>query len=209
MLAPAFQRNLVVGASEQVVVAACLNHKSRFVVRIIHEAFADVELARLPGSQALRNLFGKLCGVGGGMKGDRREIAGELMMSVAVSRCASEARDNHQRAKGTNNSHHVAKHNLLVPLRCRFHPRFREAVIESAGKELIASIKPTRLQQLLGANYAERLEEQGADDILSTFTAIEREVSHARLIATSETRNQRGVFIVRMRARVHRARGSL
>src|SRR5882672_6706286 len=108
MLTATFESNLVKGASKQVIVAACLHRKSRFVVWVIHEAFANVELTSLPGSQTLRNLFRKLCGVSGGVKGNRRQVAGELVMSMPVRRRAGEARDNHERAIHANYSHHVA-----------------------------------------------------------------------------------------------------
>src|SRR5258708_2878594 len=105
MLTATLESNLVIGASEQVIVAACLHGKGWFVVWVVHEAFADVKLTCLPGSQALRDLFGKLCRIGGGVKGNRRQVAGKLVMSMPVRRCTGEARDNNQRAIQANYSH--------------------------------------------------------------------------------------------------------
>ncbi len=130
-------------------------------------------------------------------------------MTMTVRRGTGEARDNNERAIHANYSHHVAQHVLLTPFRCGLGLRLGETEIESAREELISSIKAARLQQFLSANHTERLKKVGADDVLSTFTSIEGEVSHPRLIAASETRNQRGVFIVRMRAGVHGARSGL
>ena len=95
-------------------------------------------------------------------------------MSMTVRGCAGEARDNHEGAKGSNDSHHITEHILLSPLRSCLGSCLRETVVDSAREELIAPIKTARLQQLLSANYAQRLEEIGTDDVLSTFTAIER-----------------------------------
>jgi hypothetical protein len=74
---------------------------------------------------------------------------------------------------------------------------------------LFAAVKPARLQQFFGADDAERLEEFRADHVLPAFAAIERKIGDARLLAPRQTRDERRVFIIRVRARVQRARSGL
>ena len=95
----------------------------------------------------------------------------------------------------------------LVPLGAGFADRLGEAEVERAGEELIAAVERPRLQQLLGANHAERVEQLGADDVLAALAAIERQIGHARVIAARQPRDQRRVLVVGMRAGVHRAGG--
>src|SRR5690606_17435909 len=93
----------------------------------------------------------------------------------------------------------------LVPQRRGFLPRLREAVVERAREELLAAVERPRLQQLLGADDAERVEELGADEVLSTLAAVERQVGHARVVAAGDAGDERRVLVVGMRARVQGA----
>ena len=130
------------------------------------------------------------------------------MLAVAVGGRAREARVDHQRAEGANDAHHVAEHLALVPLRRRLGARLREAVVERPREELLAAVEPPRLQQLLGADHAEGVEELGADDVLPALAAVERQVGHARVVAARHAGDEARVLVVGMRAGVeHAGRG--
>ncbi len=90
-----------------------------------------------------------------------------------------------------------------------FFDRFCKSEVERRGEELVTAVERPRLQQLLGANHAERVEQLEADDVLSALAAIERQIRTARVIAARDAHNQRRVFVIRMRAGVHQARGGL
>src|SRR5262245_57655203 len=77
------------------------------------------------------------------------------------------------------------------------------------AEELLGTIETSRLQQLLGANDAERVEELRADDVLAAFAAVQRHVRHARMIAACRPCDEGRIFVVRMRACVQHAGGSL
>ena len=85
--------------------------------------------------------------------------------------------------------------------------RLGEAEVVGAGEELVAAVERARLQQLLGADHAERVEQLGADDVLAALAAVERQVGDARVVAAGEAGDERGVLVVGMRRRVHRAGG--
>jgi hypothetical protein len=130
------------------------------------------------------------------------------MLAVTVGGGAREAGVDHERAEGANHAHHVAEHLALVPLRRRLVARFGEPVVERPREELLAAVEPPRLQQLLGADDSEGVEELGADDVLPALAAVQRQVGHARVVAARHAGDEARVFIVGMRAGVeHAGRG--
>ena len=100
---------------------------------------------------------------------------------------------------------HVAERVALAPLHRGFRARLREAVVERAAEELFAAVEAPRLQQLLGADDAERVEELGADDVLPALAAIQRDVRDARVIAARRPRDERRILIVGVGAGVKHA----
>src|SRR5215470_9272037 len=73
------------------------------------------------------------------------------------------------------------------------------------AEELLRTIEAPRLQQLLGANHAERVEQLRADDVLAALAAVQRNVRDARMIAARRLRNERRVLVIGMRAGVQYA----
>src|SRR5215469_762755 len=73
---------------------------------------ADVELLRLPGLEALFELFGEALGVSGSAKGFLGEEAGGLVVSVAIPGGAGEARDEDVGAKRPNDMHGVGRERI-------------------------------------------------------------------------------------------------
>ena len=131
------------------------------------------------------------------------------MVTVTVCGCAREARDDDERAIRADDAHHVGEHFAFGPTLLTFGARLRETKIERAREELIAAIEPARLQQLFGADDAQRIEQLWPDQILPALAAIEREIADARAVAACEPRDQSGVFVVRVRARVQHTRRRL
>ena len=74
----------------------------------------------------------------------------------------------------------------------------REAVVERPREELLAAVERAGLQQLLGPDDAERLEQLRADHVLAAFAPVERQVRHARVVAPRHPRHERRVLVVGM-----------
>ena len=126
-------------------------------------------------------------------------------MTVTVGGRSAPPRIDHERPEHANHAHHVAEDLALVPARGGFVAPLREAEVECAREELLAAVQTTGLQQLLGADDAERIEQLAADDVLPALAAIERQIRDARVIAAGCARQKRRVFIVGMRAGVQHA----
>ncbi len=131
------------------------------------------------------------------------------MLTVPIRGRAAEACRDDERAVLPDDADHVAQHLAAAPLRAGFLERLREAVVHGAGEELLAAVQAASLQQLLGADDAERFEQLGADDVLAAFTAIERQIRHPRVLGARQCRNQRRVLVVGVGAGMKGAGGGL
>jgi hypothetical protein len=131
------------------------------------------------------------------------------MMTMAIGRRSRKSRVDDERTEHANHAHHVAEHLALVPLGRGLVARLREPIVERTREELFAAIQSPRLQQLLGANHSKRIEQFRADDVLPAFTAIERQIPDACVIASCRSRQKRRILIVGMRSRVQDARRRL
>ena len=168
VLAAALEGDLGVGPAERGIEDAGLHLQRGW--RLVERP--AIQLPGLPRSKAFLKLFGELGRIGSRLERERRQVSGELMMAMTVSRRAAPSRIDHQRTEHADDPHHVAEDLALVPpLRGLVAP-LREAEVERAREELLAAVQPARLQQLLGANHAERVEELGADDVLAAFAAM-------------------------------------
>jgi hypothetical protein len=127
----------------------------------------------------------------GGAEGQGREMPGQLMMAVTVGVGAGKAGDDNQRTERADDADHVVEHILLGPARCRLGARLRESEINRAREELVAAIEPARLQQLLGANDAKRIEQLAADDVLTALATGQRQIGDARVVAACRPRQER------------------
>jgi hypothetical protein len=70
---------------------------------------------------------------------------------------------------------------------------------------LLPAIEAPRLEQFLGADDTERIEELGADDVLAAFASVERQVGDACVVSACHSRDERRVLVVRMCGGVERA----
>src|SRR5262249_47606856 len=84
VLAAAFRRDLDIRAAEQRIEHAGWHPHRRLVCRVLPEALADIELLRLPRTQALSELLGESRGIAGRPERERGELADELMLAVTV-----------------------------------------------------------------------------------------------------------------------------
>ena len=206
MLAAPFEGNLRVAAPRDGIDDPLLHlHVGRIRIRTRVESNAAIELLRLPRPQPFAQLPGEFIGIGGGLERERREVARFLMMAVPIGRRAAEARVDDERPEQADDAHVIGERVALAPLHRRFRARLREAVVEGVAEELLRAVEPPRLQQLLGADDAERVEQLGPDDVLSALAAVERDVGDARVIAARRARNERRILVVWMRARVEHA----
>ena len=173
------------------------------------ETDAAIELLRLPRPQSFTQLFGELVGIGRRFVGERRQISGFLMVAMSIRRRAAESRIDDERPEHADDAHVVGKRVALAPLHRGFGARLGEAVVEGVAEVLLRAIEAPRLQQLLGANDAERVEQFRADDVLAAFAAVQRNVGHTCMIAARCSRDERRVLVIRMRARMQHARRRL
>src|SRR5690606_34507108 len=115
-------------------------------------------------------------------KCERRKVAGELVMAVAVGGRSRKTRCNDHRAIEADGSDHITEDLALAPHSSCLVAGFRKSVVHRPGEELFAAVKSTRLEKFFRANYAEGLREFIADHILAAVAACEREVRRACLL---------------------------
>jgi hypothetical protein len=86
----------------------------------------------------------------------------------------------------------------MPPLVHGFGHYFRETKIDGAGEELLSPIHPSRRQQFLRPDHAQRAALLGTDQVLATFTARDREISRPHVATTGKVRQHVGTFVVRV-----------
>ena len=207
VLAAAFGRDLEVAAAEHRVERAGLDPRRSARCRGGPETHAAIQLQRLPGTEAFLQLLGELRGVGSRLERERCEIARQLVLPVTVGLGAAEPRVDDERPVGADDPHHVAEHLALSPERGGLGAALREPVVERPREELLGPVQGPGLQQLLGPDDAERLEQFGADDVLPALAAVERQVGHPRVVATRHPRHERRVLVVGVGRHEQGARG--
>ena len=122
---------------------------------------------------------------------------------LSAARAIGAHRDHHVGPREPDQSHVVADDLVLAPLLERLVDAERVAEIHGAREELLGAIDAVRGQQLLGAQHAERLEDLGADLVLSAVAARGRRQHDSQPLALALHRQQRVVFVVWMRGDVH------
>jgi hypothetical protein len=128
------------------------------------------------------------------------------VVAVAVALVALEARDQHHRPLGADHAHHVAQHVLLAPLLERLLEALGEAVVHDRREVLLVdAVVTVGVEQLLGADQAQAVEQLRADRVVAGLAAVQRQQRHARAPAAREQRQHPAVLVVRVRGGVHRA----
>ncbi len=151
----------------------------------------------LPGLHPLQ-LFRKSLGIGGSGERFPAEDRGDLMLAMAIARCAAESKDDHVGTKAADHPNHVAQDFLAAPLLEGLFGSFGESEVDGAGKELLGSVNAPGSQQLLGPDDAQCVALLGADQILPAFAAGERQISGPHFAPTRQIGEQRGVLVVRV-----------
>src|SRR5690606_8101074 len=123
------------------------------------ESAADVEFERLPRLEAFPKMFRKLCRIARSPKCERRKVAGELVMAMAVRGRSRKTRCNDHRAIEADGSDHVSEDLALAPHPTCLVAGLRKAVIHCTGEKLFTAVERTRLEKLFRANDAEGLRE--------------------------------------------------
>jgi hypothetical protein len=121
------------------------------------------------------------------------------MVAMPVARSAAEHGDDHLRAKGTHDRHHVAQQGIPGPVGVRLLSALAETEIVGAREELSTAVDSTRGEQLLGADHPEQWAELVADEVLSTVAAREREVRGLDLPSAGEPGDELRILVVGMR----------
>ena len=207
MLAATFGGDLGVASAEHRMYSAGSHFEDVRALTLRAASGVAIELPCLPGAQSLLGEVGELIRVGGRLEGEGRQVAGHLMVAVAVRRCTCKARIDHQRAKHPDDPNHVAEHFALVPSGRSLGQGLGETEIERAGEELFAAIETPCLQQLFGPNDAKSVEQLGADDVLTAFPSVERQICDPGVVAPRRPCDERRVFVVRVCSRVEGASG--
>ena len=197
VLTAALHRDLEVAAAQRRVVAAGVDLEWIVDTRVA-ERLTLVKLLRLPRRKPVWDLLGKPRGIGRRIERQRRDVAGELVLTVLVGRRAGEAGGHDERPEHPDDPDDVAEDRFLVPLLLRLDERLRVPVVERSSEQLTAAVERTRLQQLLGADDAERLEQLRPDDVLAAFAPVERQIGCPCVIAACQARDQGRVFIIGM-----------
>ena len=157
-------------------------------------ARGTIELERLPRTQALAQLLGELRRIGSGAKRLGREYRRRLMVLAAASPVRTHRHDD-VGPQGPDVTHEVAEDLLPPPLLERFLLAERVAKVHRAREVLLGAIEAMRRQELLGAEDAQRVEELGANLVLSAVAARRRHERHPRP-DVARVERQRGVVLV-------------
>ena len=141
-----------------------------------------VDLPRLPGAQPCLDLIGIPRRIARGAERFGADARGRLMM-LAAAGAVGPHRDHHVGPREPDQPHVVADDLVLAPLLERLVDAERVAEVHGAREELLGAVEPVRGQQLLGAQHAERLEDLGADLVLSAVAARGRRQHDAQSLA--------------------------
>jgi len=126
-------------------------------------------------------------------------------MPMTVARGSGEAQDHDVRPEAADVPHHVGQHFVARPLRQRFVGCLRKTEVDRAGKELLRAVDASRCEKFLGADDAHLITLLGSDEVLSAFTACERQISRADVPPSRQVGEQSRILVVRMGGDHHRA----
>ena len=130
----------------------------------------DVQLAGLPGTQAVPQVFGKAFRIGRGEKGIAGDPPGCLVMAVAVAGRIGEHGYDHVGTKTSDDAYHVRKqHFIMIPVFQGLLGRLGKPEVVSPREELLRAIETPGRQQLFRPDHADGVVELGTDEVLSAF----------------------------------------
>ena len=95
----------------------------------MRERLARVDGQRLPWLQPILQLLGKYLGIAGNFEGFLRDLAGDLVVAVAVAGSADEGRKDNLRPHHAHREHRIVEHAVVAPLGEGLFLRFGEAEV--------------------------------------------------------------------------------
>ncbi len=155
------------------------------------------------------NLFGEHRWVARGREDFLRHLSRHLMVAVTVAWAADKHGGHHQGPSHANHAHAIAQDALPGPLAESFLLGLRKAVVGDAGPVLIDSVVTSGLDQLHGADQAERVEIVGRHDIGATLAAVQGQQRNAGAASTRLVSQHAAIFVVRMRREHDQARAGV
>jgi hypothetical protein len=155
-----------------------------------------VDLERLPGQDAFGGELGEDLGVAGGEEGLLRDLAGDLVLAVAVGDAADPGAGEDEGAVEADGANHVIEHAVMAPLGEGLLFRLGEAEVDLGAEELVDAGVAVVGEQLLGAEQAERVFEVAGDGVLAAFAAGEGDVGDAGAEAAGVEGEHAAVLVV-------------
>ncbi len=171
---------------------------------VVEDAFAvdvgegntGVDLEGLPGEDAFLDHFREDVGVGGGFEGFLGDLAGDLVLAVAVRYVADEGGRDDEGAVDADGADGVVEDAVVGPLGEGFFFSFGEAEVDLGAEHLVDADVAVVGEELLGADEAERVFEVGGDEVLAAFAAGEGEVGDTGAEAAGVEGQHAAVLVV-------------
>ena len=162
----------------------------------VGEGDAGVDAEGLPGEDAFGDHVGKDFGVGGGEEGFLGDLAGDLVLAVAVRDAADEGGGDDEGADEADGADGVVEDAVVGPLGEGFGLGFGEAEVDLRAEELVDAGVAVVGEELLGAEEAEGVFKIAGHGVLAAFAAGEGEVGDAGAQATGVEGEHAAVFVV-------------
>ena len=150
----------------------------------------------MPGEDALGGEFGEDFGVAGGEEGLLGDLAGDLVLAVAVGDASDPGAGEHEWPVEAYGADYVVEDAFVGPLGERFGFGFGEAEVDFGAEELVDAGIAVVGEKLLGAEEAEGVFEVAGHGVLAAFAAGQRQVSHAGAEASGVEGQHAAVFVV-------------
>ena len=144
----------------------------------------------------MRGELGEAVRVAGCGKGLARGESRELMLAMAIARRPRKDRDDHMGAELAHHVDHVAQHLFNGPEFQRLVNALRVAEVEGAREVLVAAVEGARGEEFARADDAESFVQPRPDQVLSPFTAAERQVGGFDAHTARERREEACVLVV-------------
>ena len=237
LLAPSLTRNLLIAAPQHRVKPAHLHHnvgrrrgraplagdvileprRSPFTRRVVeHFSVFDrrkrnhrINSQRMPGLQSVFQLLWKNLGVAGRIENLLRNLAGDLVLAVAVGNTANKSRNDQLRTLAAHRQNSIVQNAVMSPALERLLLSFGKSEVHFRAPELYYAVIRASLQQFIGADDPQRIVCVRRHGVLPALAAIQRQQRSPRAQPATQISQQRAVFIVRMRHNHHHAgRGS-
>src|SRR3977135_3329436 len=107
-------------------------------------------------------------------------------MPMPVAGRAGEYQNHDIRPESPDVVHHVAQNLVAIPFLKRLVGGLRESEIDGAREILLGSVDPPGCEQLLAADDPEFVALLGADQVLPTLAAGERQIGGSHMTAKSQ-----------------------